>query len=67
MSFSNWVASRVSQNIRFIFSPAGIVIFLTINTLEVVSKLLATNGLQLPEGRDFENEINLKNRWFFYF
>ena len=24
-------------------------------------ELLAANGLQLPEGREFENEITLKN------
>ena len=37
----------------YFFSPAVIVIFLIISTLEVVSKLLAPNVLQICDGRDF--------------
>ena len=35
--------------------------------LRSIGAPIATNGLQLPEGREFENEITLKNWRFFYF
>ena len=38
----------------YFFSPAVIVIFLTNNTLEVVSKLLAPNGLAAIAGADLK-------------
>ena len=38
------------------FMPAVIVIFLTISSLEVVSKLLAPNVFGLGEGGDFHHK-----------